>query len=109
MSSEGQQALRLRLAYFMRRFLFLALFAALLSPTVAKADDFKVRDTCGRHNGGFISAKEAHRRLGLEKTYKRRGIEGLVNFNEEEEFWQDIAIGAYCKGYKGSSDSVVTN
>ena len=97
MPSENQQALRLRLAYFMRRFLFLALFAALLSPTVAKADDFKVRDTCGRYEGGFISAKEAHRRLGLEKTFKQSYE--VENFNEADEIWQGMAIESYCYGY----------
>ena len=38
MSSEDQQALRLRLVYFMRRFLFVTLFASLLIPTFAKAE-----------------------------------------------------------------------
>ena len=40
MSSEDQQALRLRLVYFMRPFLFVTLFASLLIPTVAKAETF---------------------------------------------------------------------
>ena len=40
MSSEDQQALRLRLVYFMRRFLFLALGMGLLLPTAANAEGF---------------------------------------------------------------------
>ena len=40
MPSENQQVLRLRLAYFMRRFLFVALTAGLLSPTAAIADKY---------------------------------------------------------------------
>ena len=40
MSSENQQVLRLRLAYFMRRFFFVALTAGLLSPTAAIADKY---------------------------------------------------------------------
>ena len=40
MSSEDQQALRLRLVYFMRRLLFVALTAGLLSPTAAIADTY---------------------------------------------------------------------
>ena len=40
MSSEDQQALRLRLVYFMRRLLFLALGMGMLLPTAAKANDF---------------------------------------------------------------------
>ena len=38
MPSEDQQALRLRLDYFMRRFLFIALGMGLLLPTAAKAE-----------------------------------------------------------------------
>ena len=38
MPSENQQVLRLRLAYLMRRFLFLALGMGLLLPTAANAD-----------------------------------------------------------------------
>ena len=40
MPSENQQVLRLRLAYFMRCFLFVALTAGLLSPTAAIADKY---------------------------------------------------------------------
>ena len=40
MPSENQQVLRLRLAYFMRRFLFVALTAGLLSPTAAISDTY---------------------------------------------------------------------
>ena len=40
MSSENQQVLRLRLVYFMRRFLFTFLTAGLLSPTPAIADTY---------------------------------------------------------------------
>ncbi len=38
MPSEDQQALRLRLVYFMRRFLFLALGMGMLLPTAAKSE-----------------------------------------------------------------------
>ena len=38
MSSEDQQALRLRLVYFMRRFLLLALGMGFLLPTAASAE-----------------------------------------------------------------------
>ena len=41
MSSENQQVLRLRLAYLMRRLLFVALTAGLLSPTAAIADTYE--------------------------------------------------------------------
>ena len=51
----------------MKRFLPLLLFAGLLSPITAKADDFKVRDTCGQWQAGFIDEKVAHKRLGLLK------------------------------------------
>ena len=40
MPSENQQVLRLRLAYLMRRFLFLALGMGLLLPTAVKAEGF---------------------------------------------------------------------
>ena len=40
MPSENQQVLRLRLAYLMRRFLFLALGMGLLLPTAANAEGF---------------------------------------------------------------------
>ncbi len=40
MSSEDQQALRLRLVYLMRRFLFLALGMGMLLPTAANAKDW---------------------------------------------------------------------
>ena len=41
MPSENQQVLRLRLVYFMRRFLFVALTAGLLSPIAAIADTYE--------------------------------------------------------------------
>ena len=40
MSSENQQVLRLRLVYFMRRFLFLALGMGMLLPTAANAESY---------------------------------------------------------------------
>ena len=57
MPSEDQQALRLRLVYFMRRFLLIALGASLLIPTVAKAERDEVRHLCASLQvGDFIGA-----------------------------------------------------
>ena len=52
----------------MNRFLLLALTAGLFSPIAASADDFKVRDTCGRLARREITGKEASKRLKLKKT-----------------------------------------
>jgi len=54
----------------MNRFLLLALTAGILSLIDAKADDFKVIDTCGRLARYEITGKEAFKRLKLKKTYK---------------------------------------
>ena len=54
----------------MKRFLLLALTAGLISPIAARADDFKVRDTCGRLARYEITGKEAFKRLKLKKTFK---------------------------------------
>ena len=87
----------------MNRFLLLALAAGLLCPIEAKAKDDFIRDTCGRHSGGFISSKEAHRRLGLEKTSKMMMIDKEpVNFNDESPNMQYLRISSYCDGYTGS-------
>ena len=52
----------------MNRFLILSLTSGLLSPVAANADDFKVRDTCGRLARFEITGKEASKRLKLKKT-----------------------------------------
>ena len=73
----------------MKLFLPLALIAGLLSPIAASADDFKVRDTCGRLARNEITGKEAFKRLKLKKTYG--------NGQKVENFMRNAAI--YCAGY----------
>ena len=58
-------ALRFRLVYLMRRFLFLTLFTALLIPTVAKAERDDVRHICASMHVGEITHKQGLRKLGL--------------------------------------------
>ncbi len=90
----------------MNRFLLLALTAGLLSPLSANADDFNVRDTCGRLHAGFILPKEAHKRLGLPKNI--RGGIGMnsetISFYDLTKLEQEIKIGSYCDEYTGVSD-----
>ena len=88
----------------MLRFLFVALVVSILNPTIAKADDFNARDTCGRHSGGFISSKEAHRRLGLENTFQKFYHKDPVNFSDESLFMQNLKISSYCDAYTGSTE-----
>ena len=78
----------------MKRFLLLALTAGLLSPIAVKADDFKVRDTCGRLVRYEITGKEASKRLKLKKTFKT-GQKIAVN---DEDNWLYVAQ-LYCRGY----------
>ena len=75
----------------MNRFLLLALTAGLLCPVAANADDFKVRDTCGRLARNEITGKEAFKLLKLTKTY--------MNGQKvtDEKFIRNAA--EYCEGY----------
>ena len=84
----------------MKRLLLFAITAGLLSPIAAKADDL-VRETCGRVKAGFISPKEAHKKLGLpEKMYDFFQTESK-NFSERDFINQKIVIDDYCQGYTG--------
>ena len=87
----------------MKRFLPLLLFAGLLSPITAKADDFKVRDTCGQFKAGFIDEKVAHKRLGLPKNriedYPER------RFDKLDRWEQTKVIDRNCGAYLGTNDS----
>ncbi len=78
----------------MKRFLLLALTAGLLSPIAARADDFKVRDTCGRLARFEITGKEAFKRLKLKKTYKNGQ---RIDANDEDNFYKSAKV--YCLGY----------
>tara|TARA_R100000655_G_scaffold44741_1_gene81472 strand:- start:86 stop:331 length:246 start_codon:yes stop_codon:yes gene_type:complete len=75
----------------MKRFLLLALTAGLFSPIAAKADDFRVRDTCGRLARSEISGKEAFKRLKLKNTFRSGGELSDVPFRTASE--------NYCRGY----------
>ena len=91
----------------MKRYLPLLLFAGLFSPLAVKADDFKVRDTCGQFKAGFIDEKVAHKRLGLPKNriedYDERRFYKL-------ERWEQIKIiDRYCGAYLGTNDSYFGN
>ena len=54
MPSENQQVLRLRLAYLMRRFLFLALGMGLLLPTAANAESVWLLITESQHGDAMV-------------------------------------------------------
>ena len=88
----------------MKRFLSLLLFAGLVSPITAKADDYKVRHTCGQVIAGFITPTEAHKRLGLPKISSSRFEQETKNFSERDFIDQIMMIDRYCKGYTGHSD-----
>ena len=70
MSSEDQQALRLRLVYFMRRLFFASIFLILLTGCQSK------RDICADQAGLNITCGEAIKKLGLK--YKGKGTCGVV-------------------------------
>ena len=88
----------------MNSFLLLALTAGLLSPIATKADDFKVRDTCGRFHAGFITATEAHKKLGLPNTIKMRWTDEIKRFNDLNEIAQQTTLDEYCDTYTGASE-----
>jgi len=85
----------------MKSFLLLTITAVFLSPIAAKADDYKVRDTCGQMKGEFISPMEAHKRLGLPKISKSRFDEKPTNFSDRDFINQIMMIDDYCEGYTG--------
>ena len=72
MSSENQQVLRLRLAYLMRRLLFVALTVGFLSPTAAFADTY---DALCNNNHCQITINES-------------GLEGPQGFVDKEKITQ---------------------
>ena len=92
----------------MNRFLLFALTAGLISPIAVKADDFNVRDTCGRLHAGFILPKEAHKRLGLPKNIP--GGRGMGMNPETTSFYDLTKTRAgnkdwmFCDEYTGVSD-----
>ena len=88
----------------MKRFLPLLLFAGLLSPITAKADDYKIRDTCGQMKARFISPMEAHKRLGLPKISKSRFDQEPKNFSDRDFINQIQMMDDYCQGYTGHTD-----
>ena len=88
----------------MNRFLLLALTAGLLSPLSANADDFNVRDTCGRLYAGFISPIEAHEKLGLPKISTGRYQDEPKRFYDQDSIRQQIMIEEYCEGYTGTTE-----
>ena len=70
---------------------FLALFAGYLRGP--SANDFNVRDTCGRLHAGFFSPKEAHKRLGLPQyIFAGRWEADPKNFNDFNKLVQEITI-----------------
>ena len=78
MSSEDQQALRLRLVYFMRRLFFSSIFLILLTGCQSK------RDICADVVVGNITCEQGIKKLGIK--YKGTGKCGMV--------------GRYCEFYK---------
>ena len=92
----------------MNRFFLLALTAGLLSSIAANADDFNVRDTCGRLHAVFILPKESHKRLGLPKNIPGGRGMGMnpetTSFYDLSKLEQEILIGSYCDEYTGVSD-----
>ena len=95
MSSEDQQALRLRLVYFMRRLLFVALTAGLLSPTAAIADTYDA--LCNNNN--------------CQITINESGLEGPQGFIDKEKITQwhsyKLALGT-AGGIKGETAACLT-
>tara|TARA_B100000530_G_C15563921_1_gene331671 strand:+ start:244 stop:528 length:285 start_codon:yes stop_codon:yes gene_type:complete len=83
--------------------IFLALFAGYLRGP--SANDFNVRDTCGRLHSGFFSPKEAHKRLGLPKyIFAGRWEAEPKSFYDFTKLVQEITIENYCNKYTGVSD-----
>ena len=78
MSSEDQQALRLRLVYFMRRLFFSSIFLILLTGCQSK------KDICADVVVGNITCKQGMKKLGIK--YKGEKSCGMV--------------GRYCEFYK---------
>ena len=79
MPSEDQQALRLRLVYFMRRLFFASIFLILLTGCQSK------RDICADVVVGNITCKQGIKNLGI----KYKGTEGTCGI-----------VGRYCEFYK---------
>ena len=93
MPRENQQALRLRLVYFMRRLLFVALTAGLLSPTAAIADTYDA--LCNNKD--------------CQITINESGLEGPQGFIDKEKITQwhsyKLALGT-AGGIKGETASL---
>ena len=100
MSSENQQVLRLRLAYLMRRLLFVALTAGLLSPTAAIADTY---DALCNNNDCQITINES----GLEGPQGFIAKENIIQWytgGDEYNLALGVAGGAAVStaGYTGA-------
>ena len=86
MPTENQQVLRLRLAYLMRRLLFVALTAGLLSPTAAIADTY---DALCNNNDCQITINES----GLEGPQGFIAKENIIQwYTGGDEY--NLALGA---------------
>ena len=86
MPSENQQVLRLRLAYLMRRFLFLALGLGLLSPNAAIAHSNNslemglvasaIGSLCKAQARGYISRENVRSEIKDLRNYFQRNYDG---------------------------------
>ena len=106
MPSENQQVLRLRLAYLMRRLLFVALTAGLLSPTAAIADTY---DALCNNNDCQITINES----GLEGPQGFIAKENIIQWNtggDEYNLALGVAGGAAVgtAGYMGTVACVMS-